>query len=118
MLAGVQDVPEERFGELVDDALDAIPDALWSAFDNVVVQVEDANADEPDLLGLYHGIPLTARGDYAGVLPDVITIYRLPLCAECEDEDELVEEIRITVVHELAHHMGIDDERLHELGWA
>lgn len=114
----MEEIPEARFAELVDDALDSIPDELWAMFDNVVVQIADEHPHEPDLLGLYEGVPLTARGDYYGALPDRISIYRLPLCAECDDEAELVEEIRVTVVHELAHHMGIDDDRLHHLGWA
>ena len=81
--------------------------------------VEDRHPEDPELLGLYEGIPLTERGDsYFGVLPDRISIYRLALCEMCDDEEDLVEEIRITVVHEIAHHMGIDDEELHELGWA
>ena len=112
-------IAEDRFEELVSDALDGIPDALWERVDNVAVVVEDRHADDPELLGLYEGIPLTERGDgYFGVLPDRISIYRLALCDLCEDEDDLVEEIRITVVHEIAHHMGIDDDELHELGWA
>lgn len=110
-------IPEERFEELVGEALDGIPDELWAGFDNVAVVVEDFNPDDPDLLGLYEGYPLTERLDYAGVLPDRIAIYRLPLCDMCADEEELISEIRITVVHELAHHMGIDDEALHEMGW-
>lgn len=110
-------MPEERFSHLVGEALDALPEELAGKFDNVAVVVEDANADEPDILGLYEGIPLTDRWDYAGVLPDRIAIYRLPLCDMCEDEEELVEEIQITVVHELAHHLGIEDAELHELGW-
>lgn len=111
-------VGEERFGELVSRALDELPDELWERFENVVVVVDDEHPEEPDLLGIYEGIPLTDRLDYAGVLPDRIAIFRLPLCEMCADEEELVEEIRVTVVHELAHHMGIDDEQLHELGWA
>ncbi|HVL99239.1 MAG TPA: metallopeptidase family protein [Egibacteraceae bacterium] len=111
-------ISEERFSELVDAALDSVPDALWEQFNNVAVVVEDRNDAEPDLLGIYEGVPLTERGDYAGVLPDRIAIYRMPLCAMCRDEEELVEEVRITVVHELAHHMGIDDDALHDLGWA
>ena len=84
--------------------------------DNVVVIVEDRHPDEPDLLGLYDGVPHTERiGDEA---PDVVTIYRLALCEMCDDEDDLAEEVYVTVVHELAHAAGIDDERLHELGWA
>src|SRR5687767_13639485 len=112
----MEPMPEERFRELVDTAIDGVPEELAARFDNVVVLVEDEHPDDPDLLGLYEGIPLTERWDYAGVLPDRITIYRLPLCDECADEDELVEEIRVTVIHELAHHVGIDDEQLHDLG--
>lgn len=111
-------IPAERFEALVDAALDEVPDELWEHFDNVVVVVEDAHPEEPDLLGLYEGVPLTERWDYAGVLPDRISIYRLPLCEMSADEQELVKEIRITVIHELAHHVGIDDDHLHELGWA
>lgn len=110
-------IPEERFEHLVGEALDGIPDELWRHFDNVAVVIEDSNVEEPDILGLYEGFPLTDRFDYAGVLPDRISIYRLPLCDMCLDEAELIDEIRITVVHELAHHMGIDDDHLHELGW-
>jgi predicted Zn-dependent protease with MMP-like domain len=84
--------------------------------DNVVVVVEDRHPDEPDLLGLYDGVPHTERrGDE---LPDVVSIYRLALCAMCVDEDELADEVYVTVLHELAHAAGIDDDRLHELGWA
>lgn len=111
-------IPEDRFSELVDRALDSIPDELWERFENVVVVVEDEHGEEPDLLGIYEGIPLTERFDYGGVLPDRISIFRLPLCDMCDSEDELVEEVRVTVVHELAHHMGINDEELHGLGWA
>ena len=111
-------VPLERFEHLVDDALDEVPQQLLEHFDNVVVLVEDEDPEEPGLLGLYDGIPLTEREDYGGVLPDVIHIYRLPICRLVHDEDELVHEVYITVVHEFAHHLGIDDDRLHELGWA
>lgn len=111
-------VPLSRFEELVGDALDEVPEALWSSFDNVVVLVEDRHEDDPELLGLYEGIPLTDRDDYAGVMPDMIRIFRLALCDVCADERDLVREVYITVVHEFAHHLGIDDDRLHELGWA
>jgi predicted Zn-dependent protease with MMP-like domain len=114
----MQPLDEDRFSELVGQALDELPDAVWDGLDNVAVVVEDVNADDPDVLGLYQGIPRTDRWDYAGVLPDKIAIYRLPLCEMCEDTDELVEEVKITVVHELAHHMGISEEALHEMGWA
>ena len=108
----------QRFDELVSDALDLIPPELAAAIDNVVVLVEDRNPEEPDLLGLYQGVALTERDSwYAGSLPDTITIYRDALLDMCEDEDEVVDEVAITVIHEIAHHFGIDDDRLHELGW-
>jgi predicted Zn-dependent protease with MMP-like domain len=114
----VVNVPFERFEELVADALDEVPAELMALLDNVVVLVEDRNADEPDLLGLYDGYALTERGwDYGGALPDRIMIYRLAICDICDDEDQVVEEVTITVVHEIAHHFGIDDDRLHALGW-
>nr|WP_170305995.1 metallopeptidase family protein [Mycolicibacter kumamotonensis] len=108
-----------RFDELVSDALDLIPTELAAAIDNVVVLVEDRNAEEPDLLGLYEGVALTERdSSYAGSLPDTITIYRDALLEMCGSDDEVVDEVRITVIHEIAHHFGIDDDRLHDLGWA
>ena len=109
-------VPRYRFERLVADALDDLPDELLAVLDNVVVVVEDRHPDEPDLLGLYDGVPHTARSGEEG--PDVVSIYRLALCEMCDDEDDLAEEVYVTVVHELAHAAGIDDERLHELGWA
>lgn len=113
----MQPLPEERFTALVEQALDELPDALWDRLDNVAVVVEDAHPEEADLLGLYEGIPQTERWEYAGELPDKISVYRLPLCGMCGDEAELVEQVKITVVHEIAHHLGIDEDALHELGW-
>jgi len=108
----------ERFEELVSDALDLIPPDLAQAIDNVVVLVSDRHPDDPELLGLYEGIALTERdSSYGGALPDAITIFREPLLEFCDTDDEVVEEVAITVIHELAHHFGIDDERLHQLGW-
>jgi predicted Zn-dependent protease with MMP-like domain len=109
----------ERFEELVGDALDAVPAELLGLLDNVVILVEaDPPADDPDLLGVYEGHALTERGwDYSGVLPDRIVIYRNPILSICEDEQDVVDEVAVTVVHEIAHHFGIDDHRLHELGW-
>ena len=110
-------VSGDRFEELVADALDEIPDELAVLMDNVIVVVED-EPDEPGLLGLYEGTPLTERDTYGGLeLPDRITIYRNPICAMAADEDQVVEEVLVTVVHEIAHHFGIEDERLHDLGW-
>jgi predicted Zn-dependent protease with MMP-like domain len=107
-----------RFDELVSEALDDIPPELTSAMDNVVVLVEPFNTEEPGLLGLYEGIALTERStSYGGWLPDRIFVYRDPILAMCSSEDEVVDEVAITVVHEIAHHFGIDDDRLHELGW-
>ncbi|MFD6219961.1 metallopeptidase family protein [Nocardia asteroides] len=109
---------EERFEELVGDALDLIPPELTEAIDNVVVLVEARNDEEPSLLGLYHGIALTERDSYyAGSLPDTVTIYREAILDICDTDDEVVEEVAITVIHEIAHYFGIDDDRLHELGW-
>lgn len=108
----------ERFEELVGEALDLIPPSLAQAIDNVVILVEDQHPEEPDLLGLYEGIALTDRDTtYAGALPDTITIYREALLDMCDTEEDVVEEVAITVIHEIAHHFGIDDDRLHELGW-
>ena len=114
------DMSLAEFEDAVRDALDEIPDELAAMMDNVVVLVEDRSPDgEPELLGLYEGTPLTERGDFwaAGSLPDRITIFRLPTLAICDDRDDVVEEVAVTVVHEIAHHFGIDDERLHALGW-
>jgi predicted Zn-dependent protease with MMP-like domain len=108
----------ERFDELVSEALDLIPAELAAAMDNVVVLVEPRNPEEPGLLGLYEGIALTERdSNYGGVLPDRITIYRDALLDVCDDEQQLVDEVAVTVVHEIAHHFGIPEHRLHELGW-
>ena len=116
----VIDMAPEQFEELVGLALDSIPPELAGLLDNVVVIVEaDAPADDPDLLGLYSGVPLTERGSwYAGVLPDQVSIFRTPILEMCSSVDEVVDEVRITVVHELAHHFGISDDRLDELGYA
>ena len=113
------EMSRDRFEELVADALDEVPGELLRLMNNVVILVEeDSPPDEPELLGLYEGHALTDRGwDYAGVLPDRITIYRRPILRICDTDDDVVEEVAVTVVHEIAHHFGIDDHRLHELGW-
>jgi predicted Zn-dependent protease with MMP-like domain len=106
------------FEDHVRAALDSLPDHLAAALRNVAVVVEDENPEEPDLYGLYEGIPLTERGgDVGGQLPDRISIYRRPLTEDFPDPAELEEEIRITVLHELAHYFGIGEERLDELGY-
>jgi len=110
-------VSPERFEELVADALDLIPAELAARIDNVVVRVADRGYSW-GLLGLYEGIPLTRRENYgAMVMPDRITIFREPILALCSSEDEVVAQVRTTVIHEIAHHFGISDRRLHELGW-
>jgi predicted Zn-dependent protease with MMP-like domain len=115
---GVVDVDEDTFGRLVEAAIEGIPAQLRRQMRNVSIAVEDMGAS-PNLLGLYHGVPLTNRTtQYSGFLPDRITIYRLPIIRRCHTLDEVVRQVRITVVHEVAHHFGIDDDRLHELGWA
>ncbi|NUR08588.1 MAG: metallopeptidase family protein [Nocardioidaceae bacterium] len=110
----------ERFEEAVSAALDEVPPELAALIDNCVILVEDdPPPDDPDLLGVYDGTPLTARDSgYTMRLPDRITIFRNPTLAMCESEDEVVEEVHITVVHEIAHHFGIDDAALHDLGYA
>lgn len=114
------DVGEEHFDELVDVAFAAIPDEIVSQLSNVVLFIEDdAPADDPHLLGLYDGVPLTERdSQYGAVLPDRIFVFRNPTLAICDTEEDVIREIGITVVHEIAHHFGIDDARLHELGYA
>jgi predicted Zn-dependent protease with MMP-like domain len=115
------DVTPERFEELVAEALDSIPEDLGRRMQNVAVFVEDER--HPWLLGLYEGIPLTSRAAYGSPngslpMPDRITIFRLPILRHCRDEDDVVRQVRVTVIHEVAHHFGIDDARLTELGWA
>ncbi|MBE1874387.1 metallopeptidase family protein [Myceligenerans pegani] len=110
-----------EFEDAVSEGLDLVPEDLAAQMDNVVVLVEDdAPPEDPGLLGLYEGVPLTERDHQwaAGSLPDRITIFRNPTLAMCESREEVVEEVAVTVVHEIAHHFGIDDERLHQLGWA
>ncbi|MCZ7421830.1 MULTISPECIES: metallopeptidase family protein [Micromonospora] len=108
----------ERFEELVGEALDEVPEELLALMNNVVILVEDDPPPGEDLLGLYEGHALTERGwDYAGVLPDRILIYRNPILRICASDEDVVDEVAVTVVHEIAHHFGIDDARLHELGW-
>lgn len=124
------EISEEEFEEAVGDALDLVPEELMDAVDNVVFLIEEEPTAEqmfgteldeygkPGLLGLYEGVALTERDNgWSGALPDTIFIFRGPLSRLCETREELIEEIAITVIHEIAHHFGIDDERLHELGW-
>ena len=113
------DLDPAAFDAMVERALDDLPDDLARLVENVVVLVEpEAPADDPDLLGLYDGLALTERpANHAGELPDRILLFRGPLLDMADTEAELEEEVRITVVHEVAHHFGLDDARLHELGW-
>ncbi len=115
----------DEFETAVQDALDSIPDRLARAMDNVAVFIEDdyvpGPGEDPDavLLGLYEGVPLTERDSWwdAGSLPDRITIFREPILEICRSRDDVIHEVAVTVVHEIAHHFGISDARLHELGW-
>jgi predicted Zn-dependent protease with MMP-like domain len=106
-----------RFEEHVQAALDSLPARIAAALDNVAIVIADEHPDDPDLYGLYEGIPLPERGDMAGALPDTITIFRGPLQEDFDDPRELEEEIRITVLHELGHYFGLDENRLTELGY-
>jgi predicted Zn-dependent protease with MMP-like domain len=111
------EVDPERFEVMVGAALDGIPDELGELMNNVAVTVQH-DSGPVSLLGLYQGVPLTRRSSsYAGVLPDRITIFRRAICAVCASEAEVVEQVRRTVIHEVAHHFGISDARLRELGW-
>jgi predicted Zn-dependent protease with MMP-like domain len=105
------------FEDHVRAALDSLPADLAAALENIVVVVEDESPEDPDLFGLYEGIPLPERGDTAGDLPDRITIFRVPLEDEFDDPAELEREIRITVLHELGHYFGLDEDRLADLGY-
>ena len=118
-LRSVFRVSAERFDELVQEALDQLPEDLSRAVENVVVMVEERASGRP-LFGLYEGIPLTKRGPltYHGAMPDRITLYQATIEGACDTEAELVEQVRRTVIHEFAHHFGISDPRLEELGWA
>jgi predicted Zn-dependent protease with MMP-like domain len=114
-------VNRNEFERIVDEALDEIPQEILDKVDNLVILVEDAPTPEQDptgeLLGLYEGVSLSERGDYWGALPDQITIFRKSHLAMGLSRSELRAEIRRTVLHEMAHHLGIDDDRLRELGW-
>lgn len=111
------EVEPERFEAMVGDALDRLPAELGRLMRNVAVTVDHDNGP-PGLLGLYRGVPLTRRTThYSGAFPDRITIYRRAICAACRTDAEVVEQVRRTVIHEVGHHFGIDDQRLHELGW-
>jgi predicted Zn-dependent protease with MMP-like domain len=113
----VIEIERARFDEMVARSLDGLPDDLGQMMRNVAVTVEE-DAGPPGLLGLYQGVPLTSRGSfYAGALPDRITIYRRAICAICDTEQQVADQVRRTVIHEVGHHFGISDERLRELGW-
>jgi predicted Zn-dependent protease with MMP-like domain len=106
------------FEEHVERAVASLPPELLEAVRNVEISVEDEHPEDPDLFGLYEGVPLTERGDWAGTLPDRIRIFRLPLAESFADPQELEAEIRVTVLHELAHYFGIDEDRLEDLGYS
>jgi predicted Zn-dependent protease with MMP-like domain len=114
----VVNIDKNDFERLVIDSLDALPDQMVEGLDNVIFVIEDRPESE-EILGLYDGVALTERGDYGhGELPDRIVIYREPLLEHCQSLEELADEVHVTLVHEIAHYFGIDDDRLHELGWA
>ncbi len=120
---GFRATSRDRFERLVGQAVDALPPQLLGYLDNVQITVEDVPPEDPAghgeeiLLGLYEGVPRTERGFGDGMLPDRITLYRRPLEARARNQQELAEVVRDTVIHEIAHHFGIDDDHLDELGW-
>jgi predicted Zn-dependent protease with MMP-like domain len=107
-----------RFEERVERVLTSLPPELQQAVRNIEISVEDEHPEDPDLFGLYEGVPLPERGDWAGALPDRIRIFRLPLVESFPEPEQLEDEIRITVLHELAHYFGIDEDRLEDLGYS
>lgn len=112
------EVSDDRFEELVERGLDMIPEQFLHHMDNTVVLIRDYNERSPYILGLYEGVALTKRTtDYSGVLPDTITIYKGALQDYCQTEEQLIQQVAITVVHEVGHHFGLDDADLHRLGW-
>lgn len=118
-VAHVLDITEDEFESYVDRAVESVPEELLALVDNCILVVEEESPpDMPELLGIYEGVPLDQRGvDYSGVLPDRIVIFRNPLLRHCRTRAELIEQVRVTVVHEIAHFFGIDDDRLDELGY-
>ncbi len=116
----MEPLTSDAFERLVNEQYDHLPSTMLEHIENVVIVIEEEPHDgDPDLLGLYEGFALTERADYGfGELPDTITLYQRNLERVCTTVDELQHEIRVTLVHEIAHYFGIDDERLHELGWA
>jgi len=111
----VEPIPLYRFERIVKDAIDIIPDDLAPVLNNVAIVIEDRSLDEPDLLGLFEGTPITDSGEADS--PSVITIFRHSLCASVDTDEDLINEVAVTVIHELAHAAGIEDDRLDELGW-
>lgn len=116
---GPMELPEERFDELVDEALALLPTQVLDSLDNVIIVTEDEPEDGSDVLGWYEGIALTDRDTSYGMghLPDRVVLFRGPLTRMCADEEELLDEIAITLMHEIGHYHGIEEDRLHELGW-
>ncbi|MEJ5927809.1 metallopeptidase family protein [Corynebacterium sp. H128] len=111
-------VSQERFEELVDMGLELVPHELLNRLENAVILIEDYHPEGPHILGLYEGVALPERtAEYSGFLPDAITIYRQALQDYCRTEEELVEQVKTTVIHEIGHYFGLDDEELHRLGW-
>ncbi len=112
------EVSADEFEAMVSDGLDTLPDEMFEHLDNVIFLIEDAPEDGSDVLGVYEGFSLLDRDTYGfGEEPDRITLFRKNLLAHCADIDELVHEIRVTLVHEVAHFLGLSEERIHELGW-
>lgn len=111
-------VSEERFDEMVEAALDKVPDEFVARMRNMAILVEDYNEESPSILGLYEGVALTERTfDHTGYLPDAIFIYRGALQDWCNSEEELAHQVEVTVFHELGHYFGLEEDELHHLGW-
>ncbi len=116
--SGASPISDEEFEEMVEDALARVPQQFLEALDNCAFIVEhEPPVGESSLLGLYHGVPLTGRGHYSGAMPDTITIYQNPLVELFVTRERVREEVYRTVVHEIGHYFGMDDDELHSLGW-
>jgi predicted Zn-dependent protease with MMP-like domain len=113
----MEPIPVDAFEVLVADALATIPDDLRAEMENVAIIIDDESPPGP-LFGVYEGIPLTKRGSYAGVNPDRITLFLATICRSASTSDDLARRVRVTLLHEVGHHFGIDETRLHELGWS
>jgi len=116
-VVGMDPISVDAFEGLVADALATIPDELRVAMENVAIIIDDESPPGP-LYGLYEGVPLTGRGQYTGASPDRITLFLATICRSATTNEDVAEQVRVTLLHEVGHHFGIGEARLRELGWS